>query len=494
MATFKVCVQKQRKDGFWPVYIRVIHHKKVAYIPTDKMVTDKGLSNHNEVEDPYVMRWCMDRIVCYMESLNKVDTEHWTVKEVVDFLKNGNTDVSFSEYARLHHDRMIDNRQERNARNYELAYQHLERYAGTTNVMFSQLTSTFVNGWIKSLEHTHRAKEMYPVCIRQIFKAACAELNEYDQGRIRITTNPWVKVQIPTADRAEKLAISPEDCRAFFAAPLPESKMKSPLPELGRDVAMMVLCLGGMNTVDIYRLKKRDYYDGIIHYKRAKTRKSRADEAYMEMRVPAIIQPLFEKYAAEADDEYLFCFHTRHTNNDSFNANVNIGIKKICESMKMAKSDWYSVYTFRHTWGTVAQNDCGASIADVAFGMNHSSGHKVTRGYLKIDFTPAWTLNEKVIDFIFFSTEKGARQQHEDESNTFERFSAKQMIKGTVYFRGKVLGEVQDIGFNNVDEVIAALVPFVPDDVPVRSMVQFRIENCDKQQTAIYERMKGKGF
>jgi hypothetical protein len=103
-------------------------------------------------------------------------------------------------------------------------------------------------------------------------------------------------------------------------------------------------------------------------------------------------------------------------------------------------------------------------------------------------------LNEKVIDFIFFSTEKGARQQHEDEASTFERFSAKQMIKGTVYFRGKVLGEVQDIGFNNVDEVIAALVPFVPDDVPVRSMVQFRIENCDKQQTAIYERMKGKGF
>jgi len=494
MATFKVCVQKQRKDGFWPVYIRVIHHKKVAYMPTDKMVTNQGLSSHNEVEDPYVMQWAMSRIVGYMESLNKMDIEHWTVKEVVEYLKHGNLDVSFSEYARQHHARMIDDGQERNARNYELAYQHLERFAGTTNLMFSQLTSSFVQSWIKSLSHTHRAKEMYPVCVRQIFKAACADLNDYDLGRIRITTNPWVKVQIPSADIPEKLAISPEECRAFFSAPLPESKMKSPLPELGRDVAMMILCLAGINTIDIYQLQKKDYYDGIIHYKRAKTKKFRADEAYIEMRVPAIIKPLFEKYAADDGDSYLFRFHTRHSNSDSFNANVNIGIKKICEDMGIPKEEWYSAYTFRHTWGTVAQNDCGASLSDVGFGMNHASGHKVTRGYVKIDFAPAWVLNEKVVDFIFFSTEKGARQKHAEEADTFERFSAKQMMKGTVFFRGKKLGEVHDIGFNNVDEIIAALVPYVPADVPARSMVQFRIENCDKQQTAIYERMKGKGF
>ena len=29
MATFKACVQKERKDGFYPVYIRVTHQIKV---------------------------------------------------------------------------------------------------------------------------------------------------------------------------------------------------------------------------------------------------------------------------------------------------------------------------------------------------------------------------------------------------------------------------------------------------------------------------------
>ena len=38
MATFKACVQKERKDGFFPVYIRVTHRRTTQYIKTDKMV------------------------------------------------------------------------------------------------------------------------------------------------------------------------------------------------------------------------------------------------------------------------------------------------------------------------------------------------------------------------------------------------------------------------------------------------------------------------
>ena len=54
------------------------------------------------------------------------------------------------------------------------------------------------------------------------------------------------------------------------------------------------------------------------------------------------------------------------------------------------------------------------------------------------------------------------------------------MIRGAVYFRGRLLGEIRESGYNNIDEVIAALVPFVPDDVPTRSMVQFKIDIVDK--------------
>ena len=53
MATFKAIVKSKRKDGFYPVYIRVAHRRKLAYITTDKFVRDSVLSRTGEIEDPY---------------------------------------------------------------------------------------------------------------------------------------------------------------------------------------------------------------------------------------------------------------------------------------------------------------------------------------------------------------------------------------------------------------------------------------------------------
>jgi len=491
MASLKICVQKQKKDGTWPVYIRVTHRGKVGYIKTDKLVWGKGINpKTKEIKDPYVIQQLSITVVDCMERLNKRNTAGWSMEEVMSFLRTGDEEISFSDFCREYIRGMQDAGQVRNAKNYEMAMNHFERYYGSNRINFSGLTSAVIEKWIKSMEGTQRAKELYPVCLRQVFKAALLEYNDYDKGYIRIKTNPWMKVRIPKAERPEKLAITPEEARAFFAAPLPPSKLTSPLSEIGHDVAMLVLCLAGINTVDLYQMRKRDFHDGILHYRRAKTKKSRSDGAYIEMRVPTIVLPIFEKYATPEDDEMLFSFHRRFSTSDSFGSAANSGIKQICESMGITGNDRYCVYTFRHTWGTTAQNDCDATLEDVGFAMNHSQGHDVTRGYVKPDFSRAWELNERVVDFIFFSTDKGKRQEQREELDLF-RFSKKHMIKGTVYFRGRDLGTIQDIGFNNVDEVIKALTPFIPDDMPERATLHFKISILDKGQTMTYERMRG---
>ncbi len=63
MATFKAIVKAKRKDGFYPVYIRVAHRRKLAYIPTDKFVRDSVLSRSGEIEDPYVLQYCSRKII-----------------------------------------------------------------------------------------------------------------------------------------------------------------------------------------------------------------------------------------------------------------------------------------------------------------------------------------------------------------------------------------------------------------------------------------------
>ena len=496
MAIMTICVNKQRKrkDGGYSVYIRIAHNGKSVYIPTDKVVSGKGLSSTMEVIDPFILKPLSEQIVSWLETLNKQDISAWSARQVADFLKNLKEDLIFSDYARKHIDRMIDRGQERNARNYQLALQHMERFFGTTKVKFAQLTSINMNRWIATLGSTARAKEMYPVCIRQIFRAATAELNDYDNGIIMVTTNPWSKVKIPKPDKPNKKAITAEACRRFFSAPLPPTRMIDPLPELGRDVAMMSLCLVGMNTIDIYNLRKQDYHGGIIHYKRAKTMKSRTDGAYIEMRVPEVIKPLFEKYKSDDDSDHLFRFANRYSNSDSFCANVNIGIKAICKSLGMPKEEWYSVYTFRHTWATTAQNDCNATLVEVGFAMNHSHNYTVTRGYVEIDFTPAWILNEKVIDFILFSNATSKRMMHEEEEQGVFRISPKMLIRAAAFFQGKCLANFEDIGYSNIDEVTKKLASHFPTDIPDRSIVQFKIVNCDNGKVSIYEHQKGKGF
>lgn len=497
MTTLRPCVQKQRSDGFYPVYIRVIHNRQSAFIKTDKLVDRKSVNKNREIRDNVVLNYCTQLICDYNKLLNMQDTSTWSVQEVITFLTKEQADANFSEYAKLHINRMINSGHERNAKNYKLAVKNLEQFIGSNQIMFSQLTSTVLNRWIKDLANRLRAKEMYPVCVRQIFKAALVELNDEERGIIRIKFNPWLKIQIPKSDKADQKAISAEACREFFNRPLPQTKLISSLPELGRDVALLVLCLGGMNTVDLFSLKKTDYHNGIICYKRAKTRHSRSDEAYMEMRVEPFIQPVFDKYLAADDDEFLFNFHKRYCDSDSFCANVNNGIRKICQDMGLEKKEYYCVYTFRHTWGTIAQNDCDANLSEVAFGMNHSHGYRVTRGYVKLDYSPAWRLNAKVIDFIFFSDEKSkqgkAKDLEEPEYKLF-RISKKMMIYGRAYFKGKVLAEITDIGFNTVDDVIKRLVVKFPDTIPEGCAVQFRITNCDSQKEIVYERTKGKGF
>ena len=230
--------------------------------------------------------------------------------------------------------------------------------------------------------------------------------------------------------------------------------------ELGQDVALISFCMCGLNAVDIFNAEKGQYVDGIFHYERRKTRNSRSDKGYFEVRVPEFLKPTFEKYLSKnVDSPWLFEFHERLSTSDSFCANVNIGIKQIWEKVDPNYKE--SLYAFRHSWATIAQNECGAS--------------------------PAWTLNEKVIDFIFFS-DKESREKSREKSKTFERISKYNNVRAEAYVMGKKLCALEDTGFSNVDQIMDKLVTLLPKKVR-NTRVQFKITNVDKNLTQMYQRL-----
>lgn len=97
MAKFKVCVRPntRRSDGFYAVYVRVSHNRKIGYIRTDKIVNDEGL-NRGEVCDPFVLQTLGKRVAEWADALNRVDIEAWSVQDALTALsrKTGNLIMS----------------------------------------------------------------------------------------------------------------------------------------------------------------------------------------------------------------------------------------------------------------------------------------------------------------------------------------------------------------------------------------------------------------
>ena len=214
-------------------------------------------------------------------------------------------------------------------------------------------------------------KKYILLCIRMMYNAAIDEFNDEKKNIIRIRRNLFKKIAIPKADVLEKKSVSIEVLQQFFNASLPESKMKDSLPELGKNVVEMIFCLAGMNTVDIFELRKTISNDGILCYYRQKTKKFRKSGAYIEVKILKRLLHLFDKY--KSDNDYILDFNLRYQNSNSFNVNVNNGIKKFCKANGLSN---LCVYTFRYSWATIAQNEYEVSTAEVGFALNRLSTHR----------------------------------------------------------------------------------------------------------------------
>lgn len=497
MANFKICLRNINSVGVWPVYIRITHLRQVGYVKTDWVVDKKGVGRNGEVKDPFVIENCMSLISGFIRRINGIDISQWNVKKLKSFLVASEGNVTFSVFARRFIDRLESLGRVGNAKVYTASLRSIERYMCSENIKFRDIDRQVIDAWVVSLIQTKRAKTLYPKCLRTIFEEAIRVSHDPMTDLPNLRYNPLKTIDIPDSEQAMKRAIDVRACRRFFETEIPQGR-KHWTENMGRDVALLSFCLAGMNTVDIWGLRKENLKNGVINYRRTKTRTRRKDGAYFEMRVGSMAAELIEKYKASEDSPWLLVFSEMYRDGRSFNAVVNKGIKIVCKYMGLMEEEWYSFYSFRHTWATLAQNQCGASLSEVGFAMNHIQHDAVTRGYINIDFTPAWELNERVIDVVFGGSSKptdvAARDVELVSADSVEMVSPDSMIYARAYFRGNMLAEVGDIGFKSVEEVIARLANSLPDTIPDGGVVHFRIKNVDADKEEVYERIKGKGF
>ena len=96
MATFKICVRRRRKDGVFPVFIRVTHKREARYINTEKLVLKEHLRK-GEVKDPEIVSYCSSLIKSYCNKLNAVDISNWDINEIISYLQNISVPLKWDE-------------------------------------------------------------------------------------------------------------------------------------------------------------------------------------------------------------------------------------------------------------------------------------------------------------------------------------------------------------------------------------------------------------
>lgn len=380
MTTFEVCIRSVRKDGYAQTYIRLIHNSKPDYIKTN-FVVDKKKVRSGKVIDQYVLVECSVIIKGYMNKLNGVKTDNWTVSQVKEFILRDGSDISFTDFADEFINKMIKQGRDAPAGNYRSSVNSLKKFMRKENIFFSDITSKIIKKWIESLQETSRAKNMYPTSIKTIFDAGLEKYNDYDNGIIIIKNMPFRKDMIPDSDTPLKRSVERRVLKSVF-----KSTATGGTEELARDVSKLIFYLAGINAVDLYKLEHSNYVNGKLCYNRSKTKNKRKDKAYFEITVPDEIKPLLTKYKGVR----LFNFSERYYTSKEFCKAVNTGLKRF----------GLTTYVFRHSWATIAQNICGASTELVAYCLNHSSAHKEAEGYIRKDFSRVDVLNNKVIRYI----------------------------------------------------------------------------------------------
>lgn len=411
MAEFKIVTRKELTDNesVADVYISIAHNGATRYLKTQYKVNKKGIKTtinrlgkkKQEVKDAFVFRNCMEIIDNYQTKCNRIKgINRLDCTEIVKILSTDKKEISFTDFARSQIEQMKKDNRTGAANNYTYALKSLSSFLAKADIMFSDITSRDIKNWIESLKETHRAKNMYPTAIKALFKIGADNYNDYDREIILIPNDPFRGVKIPRAEQPDKKAIEAEDIKMFFyKAKVKRTSRSSNYNETAQqmtyDVCKLIFFLAGINAADLYDLEQDSLKGWKLCYNRKKTRDRRLDKSYIEITVPEEIRGLFNTYKGK---KKLFYFSERYNTSNSFAKYLDYSLKEICEQSEIKP---ITTYTFRHSFATIARNDCGVSLEDIAFCLNHTSAHKITDGYIKKDFSKIDEINNKVLRYVF---------------------------------------------------------------------------------------------
>lgn len=408
MITYKPIIIQggRRRDGTWPVKIRVTFKGVTRRLPTTLVCTDADLTRSGKIKNATVLEKAGELITRMRDAcadLSPFTIDAWTVDDVVAHIREqmlGETfQLDFIAFGR----EFIKRKAEGTRAGYTTALNAFARFLGRDSIDINDISRSLLvsfQEWADSQPRifynyrkgTYKKTEKATIPggnsgrwlsrLAHIFQAAKERYNDEDAGVILIPRSPFSTIPRKRVLHQGQKALPVETIQRIIDA-------RPDVPQERIALASFVVSLGtmGANLADLYGgiPPERPFW----RYNRSKTKERRIDRAEVVVRV----EPEIEGFIAVLQDGPGLRWWKSARIADT---QVNKYLRQWAEREGIPP---FTFYAARHSFATLARRD-GVEKATVDEALGHIGDYEIADIYAERNWFLSWEANRKVLDLF----------------------------------------------------------------------------------------------
>lgn len=413
MITFKAIIipNNRRKDGTYPVKIRVTFKGVSRRLPTTLVCKSQDLTRGNKIKNADILSKSdelINRMRAAVRDISPFDLDNWDVDRVVTHIKDQMTretfHLDFFEWA----DQFLMTKSDKTAEVYEYVVNSFARFLEKRSIDINSITKNMLLDFAEYVDQTPKihtskatgkqtecrmkktpgASTRYLMKLQHIYNAAKDKYNDEDSGRILIPRSPFSKIPKVAQIRGGQRSLGQELMQKIISYKTDDAAMRKAL-----DILIVSFALMGANLVDLFNATP---VTDLWIYNRQKTKTRRADKAEMRVQVPGEIQPFIKRLQDGTDSYWLPVLHTISDDPDKCTARVNRRLSLWCKENNVPV---FTFYAARHTWATLARK-AGVEKATIDECLAHKGSFNITDIYAERSWELMTEANRKVLELF----------------------------------------------------------------------------------------------
>ena len=371
----------RRKDGTWPVKIRVTFKGVSRRLPTTLTCTDQDLTRSGKIKNATILQRAGELIARMREAtaeLSPFTLEAWDVDRVVEHIRARLSADDFRLDLFTFADELIAGKIPHTRAYYQTALNALASYLGSRSLDINAITRRMLTDFAASVGEEKAARHLAKLA--HIYRCAQIQFNDEDAGSIHIPRHPFQNLpKIHPLGHGQKALTSETLQRVIDARPANEWEA------IALAAFLLSFCTHGANLADLYAQKGP--ISGTWRYNRRKT------GVYIETALNAKIDT-FAGLLQEAGNSpwWLPALH-RYRDADTATHNINKWLRRIAEREGL---DPFTFYAARKTWATTARR-LGIEKATIDDALAHIGDFKMADIYAEKNWSLVADANDRVL-------------------------------------------------------------------------------------------------